>query len=48
MHCCLGLRVFLHLTDEMVYLPLRKVADTPFNVQGEDLLKMGVVNIVLK
>ena len=28
---------FRHLGYERVYLPLGKVADTPFHIQGDDL-----------
>ena len=47
-----NLTVFLcrHLRYERVYLPLHKVADTPFHIQGEDVSgnKLMKVKHVLK
>ena len=34
------------LGDERVHLPLRTVADTPFHIQGDDLIKSGYLNCV--
>ena len=33
--------LFRHLGYEGVYLPLGKVADTPFHIQGDDLYKLN-------
>ena len=33
---CIYMPVYRHLGSERVYLPLQKVADTPFHIQGDD------------
>ena len=41
MHTLLCSCLYRHLGYERVYLPLGKVADTPFHIQGDDILLKG-------